>query len=391
MRVFGVGRSRIVVISQFPIGALKDIVGGRGAGQAATWLPQLASSFGRQVKFDIHWCILSAEIREDKVFEKWGQTFHLIPSPGISISMMLCRWPQRIAFKKLLGTLKPDLIHCWGTENLFGAALVDFHGPSILSMQGVVHAIHRTGDLKDWRWKLFRHWEKVSMAKASLVTAESQWGLDQVREIVPLKSMRKVEYGVSPSYYQVEWKPQHGDPRIFFAGGLNRLKGVDILVEMLKRYPNRPWKMVFAGDGYLRDELLALNDPSVEVLGVLKTSEVQEQMSKAWALVHPSRADTSPNVVKEARVIGLPVIGSPHGGHAEYIEHGKDGYLVETENPEEWFNVLGAICRDFEACTAMGAANHGWFRQYFRPEKTAEEFLELYAEMIGLRSASRSA
>ena len=76
----------------------------------------------------------------------------------------------------------------------------------------------------------------------------------------------------------------------------------------------------------MADTLRELNDPSIEVLGMLKTNDVQAQMSKAWALVTPTRADTSPNVVKEARVIGLPIIGSPNGGHAEYIDHGNDGF-----------------------------------------------------------------
>jgi glycosyltransferase involved in cell wall biosynthesis len=166
---------------------------------------------------------------------------------------------------------------------------------------------------------------------------------------------------------------------------MNRLKGIDILLEMLRRHPQRPWTMVFAGGGYLGDALRALNDPSVEVLGMLRTEQVQAEMSKAWALVLPSRADTSPNVVKEARVIGLPVVGSPHGGHAEYIEHDKDGFIVDSEDPEAWFEALDRLCKDYALCRTMGSARHEHFRDYFRPEKTAEAFLDLYREMLELK------
>lgn len=380
---------KIAIIAQFPFAVLDGPMEGRAAGHSATWLPQLATSF-EATSLEIHWFVLGHKEQSARIVKKWGQTFHLIPCPSISTSLLLCRWPQRFAFRKLYKNIKPDIIHCWGTENLFGAALLDFYGPSILSMQGVVSTCYKTGDLRGWRWKLFRYWEGVSVAKSSIVTAESQWGINQVLKIDSSKATRRIEYGVSPGYYEIKWKPNPKEPRIFFAGSLNRLKGVDILIEMLKRYPKRPWTLVFAGDGYFRKELLALNDASVEVLGLLKTSEIQEQMSRAWALVHPSRADTSPNVVKEARVIGLPVIGSPNGGHAEYIEHGKDGLLVETEDPSDWFHSLDLICRDFEACVAMGAANHSWFQQNFRPEKTAEQFLKLYAEMLGSKTAGHS-
>jgi glycosyltransferase involved in cell wall biosynthesis len=139
---------------------------------------------------------------------------------------------------------------------------------------------------------------------------------------------------------------------------------------------------VIACGGYLQEALRSLNDPMVEVLGIIKTPELQSRMARAWALIHPSRADTSPNVVKEARVIGLPVIGSPHGGHAEYIEHGKDGLIVDNEDPEAWFNAINDLASNCQLCRSMGLARHEHFRECFRPEKTAGAFLDLYLEMV---------
>ena len=69
-----------------------------------------------------------------------------------------------------------------------------------------------------------------------MVTSESQWGLDQVEKIVPGKPKRKLEYGVFPSYYDVRWEPDASQPRFVFVGGLNRLKGIDLLIEMLRRH-----------------------------------------------------------------------------------------------------------------------------------------------------------
>jgi glycosyltransferase involved in cell wall biosynthesis len=373
---------KICIFAEFPLSAISGESTGRGGGQAATWLPQLARAWQSQCEFEIHWAVFDRNATKLETIIAQYQTFHRVPCTSISRSMVLGRLPQRLAAKKLLKRLKPDLIHCWGTESLNGAALYGFSGPSILSMQGVITTYFKTGDLKGWRWKLFRHWEPISIHMAHVVTCESRWGMNQVEAIVEGKNLRKVEYGVFPSYYDVEWAPSPDTPRILFVGGLNRLKGVDILLEMLRRHPQRPWKMIFAGDGYLADALRNLNDPNVEVLGMIKSDQVQAEMAKAWALVMPSRADTSPNVVKEARVIGLPVIGSPNGGHAEYIVHGKDGFIVPSEDPNEWFNALNQLASDFDLCQSMGTARHEFFREYFRPEKTAEAFLELYREML---------
>lgn len=380
---------KVCIFSEFPLSALDGDFSGRGGGQAATWLPQLAKAWEHASGIEFHWAVFDRGAHAQECMHAWNQTFHRIPTPGISASLLLGRLPHRLAARNLLLQIKPDLIHCWGTENLNGSALMHFNGPSILSMQGVISTYFKTGDLKGWRWKLFRHWEPQSIRKASVVTSESQWGLEQVESIVPGITLRKVEYGVHPAYYSIPWKPEPTQPRILFVGGLNRLKGVDILLAMLKRHPIRPWKMIFAGGGYLADVLRDLNDPGIEVLGLIRSAQVQEEMSKAWALVMPSRADTSPNVVKEARVIGLPVIGSPHGGHAEYIDHAKDGFIVGSEEPDAWFKALDALCNDYGMCRAMGAARHEWYREHFRPEKTAEAFLELYREMVGTRGLAR--
>jgi glycosyltransferase involved in cell wall biosynthesis len=206
--------------------------------------------------------------------------------------------------------------------------------------------------------------------------------LERLEEIIPCKPQRRIEYGVNPSYYDVARNPSSNAPEILFAGGLSRAKGVDILLEMLKRHPKRTWKLVIAGGGYLEESLRALNDPMVEVLGTIKTQELQARMARAWALVHPSRADTSPNVVKEARVIGLPIVGSPNGGHSEYVEHEIDGLRIESEDPDEWFKALDGLANNYPRCRQMGQIHHAAFREHFLPGNTASEFLKLYQEIL---------
>jgi glycosyltransferase involved in cell wall biosynthesis len=372
----------ILIFSDFPLNSLEDRLVGRGGGQGATWLPQLALSWESCQDFEIHWAVFDKLAKNDLSFTYLNQTFHRIPYISMSASLLLRRWPHRLCASRLTRRIKPDLIHCWGTENLNGAALLGFKGPSILSMQGIVKTCLKSGDLNTWQWKLLRHYEPESIRLAKVVTCESQWGLDRVAEISPQKMTHRIEYGVFPSFYKIQWEPIIDSPRFLFVGGLNRLKGIDILIKMLRRNPKRNWKMVFVGDGYLMNSLKSLNDPSVEVLGMLKTEQVQQEMSKAWGLVMPSRADTSPNVVKEARVIGLPVVGSPNGGHAEYIDHGKDGMIVDSENSDAWFEAINMLAMNYELCREMGRHRHEHFRKYFRPERTADEFLNLYRSLL---------
>lgn len=375
-------KQKVLIFASFPLSSLMEGFAGRGGGQGATWLPQLAQIWESCQDFEIHWGIFDKDATREMSINRLNQTFHQIVCPSMSASLLMGRWPHRLSAAKLIKRIQPEIIHCWGTENMNGVALPVFNGPSILSMQGIVKRYLETGDLRSWQWKLLRYYEYRSIRRAKIVTCESQWGLKQIAEISPHKPTQRIEYGVHPSFYYTTWMPNALQPRFLFVGGLNRLKGVDILIEMLRRHPKRNWKMVFAGDGYLMNALKSLNDPMVEILGMLKTEQVRQEMSMSWGLIMPSRADTSPNVVKEARVIGLPVVGSVHGGHAEYIDHSKDGIIVDSENSDAWFKSINFLAMNYELCLQMGRRRREHFRTYFRPEKTADEFLNLYRSLL---------
>lgn len=373
---------RIVIIAEFPVSAISKPFLGRGGGQDATWLPQLANAFSKQKKFEIHWVIFDKAANVESCTEWLGQYFHILPGIRKTWGFLTGMWDEKRKLRKLFHVLKPSLIHCWGTETFNPAALRIFKGPSILSMQGIVTAYRKTGKLPGWRWAILERWESKSIRLASVITSESIWGMERVKKLVLDADVRRVEYGVTPTFYEVDWKPDFSRPRFLFAGGLSHLKGVDILVELLKRHKECDWTMVFAGDGELKGQIQKLDVRHVEVLGTITTSELQGEMSRAWGLILPSRADTSPNVVKEARVVGLPVIVSPHGGQAGYVEDGIDGFCVDSETPERWFQAIDRLAHDFELCQTMGNVNRQKYRDYFRPENTAGNFLRLYHELL---------
>ena len=156
-----------------------------------------------------------------------------------------------------------------------------------------------------------------------------------------------------------------------------------MLLEAIRRAACNSWTLRIAGDGPLRDVLEACDIPNVEYLGVLPWFDLQQQMKGARCLVHPTLADSSPNVVKEARVIGLPVITTIHGGQAGYIRNGENGIIVEPLNPDNLAEALSRLMGDFELAKRIGATRHAEDRAYFRPENTARGFLEIYDEMLG--------
>ena len=257
--------------------------------------------------------------------------------------------------------------------------------PSILSMQGVLTNLRKQGYLPDtWVWRRIPAMEKAFIEKAKVVTCESQWAVDRVLEVVPDADVRQVEYGVHPSFYELEWQPDEAQPYAVFVGTLTGYKGVKTLLEALRSVEGRSWKFKFiGGDGPLLNEVRDCGIPGVEFLGSLPWVQLQQVLRKARCLVHPTLADSSPNVVKEARVIGLPVITTLHGGQAGYIRDGENGLIVDPLEPVGLARALSRLMDDPELARRMGAARHEDDRAYFRPAETARGFLRIYEELLG--------
>ena len=114
---------------------------------------------------------------------------------------------------------------------------------------------------------------------------------------------------------------------------------------------------------------------NIRWLGRKTAEETAEHMSKAWCLVLPTRADTSPNVVKEARLVGLPVITSLEGGQTTFLKDGEDGFQVPC-------HTIAQLSRNPEKVRAMGETGKSRCREQLRAKVTAQTFLSLYRKIF---------
>lgn len=375
---------KIAILAEFPLSALTGGATGRGGGQGCTWLPQLALAFQEYSDLEIHWVILDRAIRRTVVVEALGQHFHRVPAVKFSLDLALNYLPARFMLGREIRRIQPDIVHAWGTELIYPAALRDFKGPGILSMQGVLTEYQRIGGLpSDWRWKKMIASEPGFIRSATIVTSESQWGIDKVKAIHPQADCRMVEYGVHPSFYELEWQPYLHNPYALFVGGADKRKGVDLLIEALKLLPDRRWEMRFAGDPAIQQLCDAAKLQNVRCLGLLPWSEMQKQLQGAWCSVLPTRGDTSPNSVKEARVIGVPMVTTQHGGQSGYIMDNTNGRIVEPLDPVNLAAALSDVMSSHERAVSLGKGRHEEDRAYLHPRRTAEGFAGIYRQIAG--------
>jgi len=372
--------TRILILANFPKDSIKGQMKGRSGG-GATWLPQLADAFFTHKDFEFIWITLDNSITKEEMFEHDNQTFIRLPVWKYSIYFLLRHWPVRRKIRRWIKKYEPDLVHVWGTEHPYSAVFEGLSIPKIISVQGLLTEFGKVWDL-NWQLRIQARLEPKRFQQADVITCESMWSMEGVKKIVPQADVRVVEYGVHPSFYDAHWQPDPEDPYMMCIGSLDRRKGTDVLLDALEICKERKWRCLIAGDGPMKDELVAREIPRVEYLGILGWKELQHLMTKAWALVVPTRADTGPTVVKEARVVGLPVIGTIHGGLRDYIRQGESGYIVNPLNAENLAEACSDVMRDFETTKHMGESGHSEDRVYFRSENTAANFVEIYKDLL---------
>ena len=101
----------------------------------------------------------------------------------------------------------------------------------------------------------------------------------------------------------------------------------------------------------------------------------------ADVLVLPSLSEGFPVTILEAMASGLPVIATRVGGVPEIIENNVNGYLVETENPQEIAEALLTLLRDEQLRKCISGNNRKKAENY-QWDKVAATLEEIYQNTL---------
>jgi len=100
-------------------------------------------------------------------------------------------------------------------------------------------------------------------------------------------------------------------------------------------------------------------------------------------------------VVKEARVIGLPVITTRNGGQASYVRDGEDGYFVDCGDVDGLSQKIGKVLGCFAKAKEMGDHGKQNSRELFIAKRTGDGFMKMYhstghgLDQVCLKDANR--
>jgi glycosyltransferase involved in cell wall biosynthesis len=120
---------------------------------------------------------------------------------------------------------------------------------------------------------------------------------------------------------------------IGFIGRLDTPKGVHVLIDAMHHLKNENLKLIIAGDGPLRQELVnrAKNLKSIQFVG--RVNDPYKFFNKIDLLVVPSIREPFGNVCIEAGLCKVPVLASYVDGIPEIIENYTSGELIKPVRP----------------------------------------------------------
>lgn len=377
-------------IPDFPVEWLPDLPaewGGLPKSHPASWQRVLWEEFAGDPRVRLHIVVMRKTLPRSGSFAVRGTTFHLVKMPG-GLRAPTFFWLDTLVVRRLLRRIQPDVVHAWGSEK--GAALVASRlgWPYVVTVQGLMSWYAETVPLN--RYERFATFlERLSLPRAPVVTTESRFAVGYLREKFPNLRIAQVEHAPAPLFSTVRRAPQLDPLRLLFVGEFGFRKGADLILRALDTLAEEfafelvvigPWRPamreLLATLPRLRDRVITRNG--------LTPSEVADEMARATMMIFATRADTSPNAVKEAVVAGLPVVASAVGGILDYVQDGKNGLLFPSGDLAGLIAAARAAFRDPRFSRGevdAGALAEG--RSYLAAPQMAEGFLGAYRTVIG--------
>ncbi len=358
----------------------------------ASWQRVLLAEFEKNPALRLHIVVLRKQFERNLTFQRNGVTFHLVKTPG-GLRAPSLFWLDTVLIGRVLRTVKPDVVHAWGTEQ--GAALVAnrLGYRRVATVQGLISWYAKVSP-PSWHSRLAGFLENHTLPRCPLVTAESRFAVQYLEQRFPGLQIEHVEHTPDLVFHQVVRKPQTSPLRFIFVGAFDHRKGGDLLLSALDQLKNE-----------LQFELIVVGKPRGTLLQSLQAGvsaefwrrivfkerltqvEVAQELSTATMMLCPSRADTGPVAVKEAAVAGVPVIGTAVGGIPDYVSPGRNGVLCSPDNLAGLIEAIRAACLHPQFSRGqVDMPTLAQTRAYLSPQLMGQKFWGIYQRLHESRS-----
>jgi glycosyltransferase involved in cell wall biosynthesis len=174
-------------------------------------------------------------------------------------------------------------------------------------------------------------------------------------------------------------------PIILFMGQKYAYKGVDILLQSMKRvwesYPEACFVFIGPRTSYSLKLFADYSDPRVIEIDTVDQQTKANALSACTLLCLPSSQESFGGVFTEAWSYARPVIGCNIPAVREIIQDGQNGFLV-SPNPSEISERINTLLDHPEMADQMGRTGYGLVSSKFTWPKIAEQTEKVYKNVL---------
>lgn len=254
-----------------------------------------------------------------------------------------------------------DVVHVHAgpaTPLAYAAVALSAEIPTVVTMHSLISYMEPAFKLLDTttRWSgLPAVWTAVSDVAAA-----------PLRRLVEPAPVYVLPNGIDAATWRVEPQPRpEGEVLVVAVMRLAARKRPLHLLRMLRRAherlaPRTRLRAVIVGEGPKRPTMERYAERHgmtgwVELPGRLPRSEIRSLFSRADLFVAPATLESFGIAALEARCAGLPVVARSEGGIGEFVTHGQEGLLVDSD--AGMVEAIVRLAADAEEREAIAARN----------------------------------
>lgn len=390
---------RVLWLAPYPLQELTDklLVKRPVAAGTGMWLLHLSQALAKDGSIELHILTFSHSIVYDQYFQLNGIHFHVVhyafplfsKGPSLFYFNRLTRYKSLLSsIDKKIKAIQPDLIHAHGTEEAYSLAALKSKLPSVTSIQGIIHEIHRVAPTLEFRLQL--PIERICLKRHHHFGCRTQWDSAVVRQFNPTATIHYMPEAIHPLYFATP-RQSPEVPTVTFVGSLVDRKGIGILIQaipdVLRQIPAAKFLIIGGGNqDYVNSLKLWANQrgisKQVSWLGSQTPTVIASKLAQSSVFVLPTFMDNSPNSLCEAMAMGLPVISTEVGGVPSLIEEGETGFLIPADNVKRLTQAILRMLKDDQLARQMGQKSQVIANERHLPANVARTTLNVYKTIL---------
>jgi glycosyltransferase involved in cell wall biosynthesis len=317
-------------------------------------------------------------------------------SAGIPVHLVDKRWRRFsavFAIRELLSRRAVDIVHANEPHALTAAWLARAHHRApLVASRRVIFPLSK-GAVSLARYRATAKIIAVSQCVSSaLVDSGMQAGnIEVISDGVP------IENAVSLADREQARRGMGIEPDALLIGCVAALtpdKGQEILIRALAhvraRFPG--CQLLLVGDGPCRAKLGAIVR-ELDLDGAVHFTGFLENIQRAYAAIDLfaflAQAEALGTALLLAMANGLPVVASARAGIPEVVEDGRNGLLIEDQNPETVASAIERLIVDPELAARLGSAAKETIVSRFSQEIMVNQTLSLYENLVAAQTGRK--